>query len=188
MTEKQMTEQEFEGYIKQIYPLFFNDKAQRENPSDPIMKHFLTTPFTELATMFYLNKSFFIKFYSTELRHAQNASDSVFNPDILDKLNTGGACAIDFALGVISQDPRFNVFYTKEQFGQYIFDTHYGNQINKDLQSFVKVDYEKLAESEFANNINTIFIYRNQTNLQIDRPSIILVLKNEYHDYYDQLK
>lgn len=187
MTEKRMTEQEFEEYIKQIYPLFFNDKVQIEKSLNPIMRHFLTTPFTELATMFYLNKSFFIKFYSTELRHAQTTSESVFNPDILDRLNTGGACAIDFVLGVISQDPRFNVFYTKEQFGQYIFDTHYDNPINKDIKTFVNVDYEKLAESEFANNINTIFVYRNKTNLQIDRPSLILVLKNEYHDYYDQL-
>lgn len=188
MAQSQMTTKEFDKYIKQIYPLFFDDKAKKETLSDPILRHFATIPATELATMLYLNKSFFIRFYSTELLYAQTSRNNAFHPDVLDTLTTGGASTIDFIFGVISQDPRFDVFYNKKQFGQYIFDTQYNNPINKKLQSFFKVNYEKLAEVEFANNVNTIFIYRNKPDLKIDKPSLILVLKNKYHDYYDQLK
>lgn len=52
---------------------------------------------------------------------------------------------------------------------------------------FMFLSVLNMAEYEFANDPNVYFIYRNKKTLELDEPELILVLKNEYHDYYDQL-
>lgn len=109
---------------------------------------------------------------------------SVLNVRVLSNLTSG----VDFLLGILSQDPRFDVFYDKEQFGEHLLNQRYPNSIEDSLQPFLQINYEKMADYEFANNINVYFIYRNKKSQKEDIPELILVLKNEYHDYYDQLK
>ena len=68
-----------------------------------------------------------------------------------------------------------------------MFKQRYHEHIEESPQPFLQINYEKMAEYEFANNMNVYFIYRNKKALKTDTPELILVLKNEYHDYYDQL-
>ena len=174
MTEKQMTEQEFKTLLTRLYALhltspdlFNGDKRSYE-----------------LAQMIEINKSLFLRFYSTELAHAQKTPNATLNLRVLANLTSG----VDFLIGVLSQDPRFDVFYTKEQFGEHLFNQRYNNQIEEALEPFLQINYEKMADYEFANNTNVYFVYRNKKSGKEDTPELILVLKNEYHDYYDQLK
>lgn len=82
---------------------------------------------------------------------------------------------------------RFDVFYTKNQFGKYLFEHRYDNHIDESIQSLLQIDYQQLADYEFDNSDKVFFIYRDKTSLRLQEPTLILVLKNEYHDYYDQL-
>lgn len=173
MTEKRMTEKEFEKILTALYaqhlanPDLFNGDVRAY----------------DLAKMLKTNKSFFMKLFSTELIHAQQTPNAPLNTIVLANRTSG----VDFLLGILSQDPRFEVFYDKEQFGEHLFKQHYRDNIEESLQPFLQINYEKMAEYEFANDPNVYFIYRNKEALESDKPELILVLKNEYHDYYDQL-
>lgn len=173
MTEKQMTSKEFEKILTALYahhltnPDLFNGDVRAY----------------DVAQMLKINKSFFIKLFSTELAHAQQTPNAPLNTIVLANRTSG----VDFLLGILSQDPRFEVFYTKEQFGEHLFNQCYRDHIEESLQPFLQIDYEKMAEYEFANDPNVYFIYRNKKALELDEPELILVLKDEYHDYYDQL-
>lgn len=174
MTEKQMTEQEFKTLLTRLYALHLTSPDLFNGDKRAY----------ELAQMIEINKSFFLRFYSTELAHAQKTPNATLNIRVLSNLTSG----VDFLLGILSQDPRFDIFYDKEQFGEHLFNQRYPNHIEDSLQPFLQINYEKMADYEFANNTNVYFIYRNKKARKEDTPELILVLKDEYHDYYDQLK
>lgn len=134
-----------------------------------------------VVSMLRTNRAFFIRFCSTELSYVmQNKESTHFNETFIRHVES----AVDFIFGAISQDPRFDVFYTKHQFGQHLFETKYNQTLDKSIQPFVTINYNKLADSEFANNPNVYYLYPKEN---CEDPRIILALKNEYHDYYDQL-
>ena len=134
-----------------------------------------------VVSMLRTNRAFFIRFYSTELSYVmQNKENTYFNETFIRHIES----AVDFIFGTISQDPRFDVFYTKHQFGQHLFETKYNQTLDKSIQPFVTINYNRLADSEFANNANVYYLCPSEN---CEDPRIILVLKNEYHDYYDQL-
>lgn len=161
MTEKQMTTTEFSKFIHHISG--YNNNIQN------------------VVSMLRTNRAFFIRFYSTELSYVmQNKESTYFNETFIRHVES----AVDFIFGAISQDPRFDVFYTKHQFGQHLFETKYNQTLDKSIQPFVTINYNRLADSEFANNPNVYYLYPKEN---CEDPRIILVLKNEYHDYYDQL-
>ena len=161
MTKKRMTTTEFSKFIHHISG--YNNNIQN------------------VISMLRTNRAFFIRFCSTELSYVmQNKESSYFNETFIRHVES----AVDFIFGAISQDPRFDVFYTKHQFGQHLFETKYNQTLDKSIQPFVTINYNRLADSEFANNPNVYYLYPKEN---CEDPRIILVLKDEYHDYYDQL-
>lgn len=162
MTEKQMTTAEFSKFIHRISS--YNNNIQN------------------VVSMLRTNRAFFIRFCSTELSYVmQNKESTYFNETFIRHVES----AVDFIFGAISQDPTFEVFYTKHQFGQHLFKTKYNQTLDESIQPFVTINYNRLADSEFVNNPNVYYLYPKEN---CEDPQIILVLKNEYHDYYDQLK
>ena len=137
----------------------------------------------DLSKVLEINESFFLRFFATELVQRKQNQKSIFNFQVVDNLESG----VDFLLGALSQDPRFDVFYTKNQFGKYLFENRYDNHIDESIQPLLQINYQQLADYEFRNSDKVFFIYRDKTSLQREEPTLILVLKNEYHDYYDQL-
>lgn len=138
----------------------------------------------DLSNVLEINESFFLRFFATELIQTKPAPKSIFNFKVVDALQSG----VDFLLGALSQDPRFDVFYTKNQFGKYLFEHRYDNHIDESIQPLLQIDYQQLADYEFDNSNKIFFIYRDKTSLKRQEPTLILALKDEYHDYYDQLK
>ena len=128
------------------------------------------------------HQSFFIKYYSTELyTWFEEKFDTIHY--LQDKFLTGNY--ISFIQGILSQDPRFQVFYGLENYGKHIFKTTYKNTDESPVKQFIKVNYEKLAKHEIKHNKHVFHIDVDEAPYS---SGLILVLKNEYYDYYDQLK
>jgi hypothetical protein len=174
MTEKQITPQEAFNILTGHLTLNYLTSGDLFNGN---------TRNYDLSTMLEINESFFLRFFATELIQTKPAQKSIFNFEVVDNLQSG----VDFLLGVLSQDPRFDVFYTKNQFGKHLFEHHYDNHIDESIQPLLQIDYQQLADYEFDNSNKVFFIYRDKTSLKQQEPTLILALKNEYHDYYDQL-
>ena len=174
MTEKQMTPQEAFNILKGHLTLNYLTSGDLFN--DDTRKH-------DLSNILEINESFFLRFFATELVQTKPTQKSIFNFEVVDNLESG----VDFLLGALSQDPRFDVFYTKNQFGKHLFEHHYDNHIDESIQPLIQINYQQLADYEVHKSNKVFFIYRDETSLKRQEPTLILALKNEYHDYYDQL-
>lgn len=174
MTEKQITPQEAFNILKGHLTLNYLTRGDLFNGD---------TREHDLSNMLEINESFFLRFFATELVQTKPTQKSIFNFEVVNNLESG----VDFLLGVLSQDPRFDIFYTKNQFGKHLFEHHYDNHIDESIQPLIQINYQQLADYKFNNSDKVFFIYRDKTSLKRQEPTLILVLKNEYHDYYDQL-
>lgn len=128
------------------------------------------------------HKTFFLTYYSTEIYKwfKEIRYNDEWNTVQYPKEKFLTMDYISFIQGIISQDPRFLVFYGIETYGQHIFETTYktleGSSASK------PINYEQIGQYHLQHDKN---IY----HLDIDRhpktSGLILVLKNEYHNYYN---
>ena len=86
-----MTEKEFKTLLTRLYALY---------TTNPDLFNGDTRAY-ELAQMIEINQSLFLRFYSTELAHAQKTPNATLNLRVLANLTSG----VDFLIGVLSQDP-----------------------------------------------------------------------------------